>query len=444
MMPELTSATQAILLLTAPLIVGRERATVEVLTPGEYKRLRAALHAGNRRVEDLLDGDSGSILDALGLDIDIARLRLLLSRGFLLSQALEQWNTRALWVLGHEDDDYPATLRERLGADAPPLLYGCGDASLFATPGFAVVGSRNADEALFNYTLELGRLAARSGRTVVSGGAKGIDQAAMRGALDAGGKAVGVLADGLERACMQRDHRDALMDGRLLLLSPFDPNAGFNVGNAMQRNKVIYALAEAALVVRADMNKGGTWNGATEWLRKYHHCPLFVREDESVPALAALRGKGALPWPEPLGIEEFEQALTATAAPPATADDGDLFSMTPLTPEKAARAGKRPAKSAEPALPYVGTAAAASAAASPPQVNDNVAHDPAARLFATVRALLMELLRTPRKDGELASALHVTPAQMKLWLQRLVDEGVLEKRGRPARYCLSRQTRLLH
>lgn len=443
MMPELTSATQTILLLTAPLIVGRERAAVEVLTAGEYKRLRAALHAGNHRVQDLLDGDPGSVLDALGLDIDIARLRLLLSRGFLLSQALEQWNSRALWVLGHEDDDYPATLRARLGADAPPLLYGCGDPSLFATPGFAVVGSRNADETLFNYTVELGRLAARSGRAVVSGGAKGIDQAAMRGALDVGGTAVGVLADSLERACMQRDHRDVLMDGRLLLLSPFDPNAGFNVGNAMQRNKVIYALAEAALVVRADMNKGGTWNGATEWLRKYGHCPLFVREDESVPALSALRGKGALPWPEPLDVEEFEQALAVPASPTAPADEGDLFSMTPVTPAKAPRAGKRPSKSAEPALPYVGTASAATATATPPQANVNDAYDPAARLFDTVRALLLELLRTPRKDSELATALQIAPAQMKLWLQRLVDEGVLEKRGRPARYAISRQTRLL-
>jgi predicted Rossmann fold nucleotide-binding protein DprA/Smf involved in DNA uptake len=41
-------------------------------------------------------------------------------------------------------------------------------------------------------------------------------------------------------------------------VSPYDPSAGFNVGHAMQRNKVIYALADAVLVIRAEFEKGGT------------------------------------------------------------------------------------------------------------------------------------------------------------------------------------------
>jgi predicted Rossmann fold nucleotide-binding protein DprA/Smf involved in DNA uptake len=83
----------------------------------------------------------------------------------------------------------------------------------------------------------------------VSGGARGIDQAAMRGALEAGGKVTGVLADSLEKTAMNRDHRSMLMEGQLVLVSPYDLSAGFNVGNAMQRNKLIYAFADAALVV---------------------------------------------------------------------------------------------------------------------------------------------------------------------------------------------------
>ena len=57
----------------------------------------------------------------------------------------------------------------------------------------------------------------------------------MRGALEAGGNVCGVLADGLEKSVMNRENRNVLLDGRLVLISPYDPNAGFNVGNAMQR-----------------------------------------------------------------------------------------------------------------------------------------------------------------------------------------------------------------
>jgi predicted Rossmann fold nucleotide-binding protein DprA/Smf involved in DNA uptake len=52
---------------------------------------------------------------------------------------------------------------------------------------------------------------------------------------------------------------------------------GFNVGHAMQRNKLIYALADAALVVTSDFEKGGTWAGAIEQLEKLRFVPVFVR-----------------------------------------------------------------------------------------------------------------------------------------------------------------------
>ena len=67
---------------------------------------------------------------------------------------------------------------------------------------------------------------------------------------------------------MNREHRNLLLDGQLVLISPYDPSAGFNVGNAMQRNKLIYALADTSLVVSSDLNKGGTWAGAVEQLDK--------------------------------------------------------------------------------------------------------------------------------------------------------------------------------
>src|SRR4029079_4030992 len=114
-------------------------------------------------------------------------------------------------------------------------------------------------------------------RTLISGGARGIDQASMRGAAESNGAVVGVLADSLERAAVNSGNRELLFDSKLTLITVFDPSAGFNVGHAMQRNRLIYALCDAALVVNSDHGKGGTWAGAIEQLEKLHFVPMYVR-----------------------------------------------------------------------------------------------------------------------------------------------------------------------
>lgn len=174
----------------------------------------------------------------------------------------------------------------------------------------AIVGSRHVDESLVEYTANVAGLAARAKKTIVSGGARGVDQAAMRGALQEGGCVAGVLADSLERAVLVREHCDFFSEGRLVLVSPYDPAAGFNIGHAMQRNKLIYALADAALVVNSDYEKGGTWAGAVEQLEKLRFIPVYVRsQGEMGKGLEALRKKGALPWPAPADSEDFVEVL---------------------------------------------------------------------------------------------------------------------------------------
>lgn len=313
MISDLSPNARAILLLTAPLIAGTGSSSQDLLAPREYKQLARHLRDINRQPADLVSSDAAALLRACESVIDASRLQRLLGRGFLLTQVLERWRARAIWVVSRADTDYPRRLKARLREDAPAVLYGCGDATLLESGGLAVVGSRFVDDSLINYTVSVGQLAARAGRTLVSGGAKGIDQAAMRGALEAGGKASGVLADSLERTSLNREHRNLLLDGRLVLVSPYDPSAGFNVGNAMQRNKLIYALADASLVVNSDLNKGGTWAGATEQLDKLNFVPVYVRSTgEPSAGLEALRKKGALPWPNPPDAELFQSVFDVT------------------------------------------------------------------------------------------------------------------------------------
>ena len=194
MIPALSANTQAILLLTAPLIAGRGAASSDLLSPGEYKRLARHLREIQRQPADLISTDAVDLLVACQSVIEESRLERLLGRGFLLSQVIERWKSRAIWVVSRADPEYPKRLKGRLREDSPAILYGCGDINLLESGGLAVVGSRHVDDALIEYTMDIGRLAACSRHMLVSGGAKGVDQAAMRGALEAGGHSCGVLA----------------------------------------------------------------------------------------------------------------------------------------------------------------------------------------------------------------------------------------------------------
>ena len=415
----LSSNTQAILLLTAPLVAGRDEPSSDVLTPGEYKRLARFLRDKQRQPADLLAPDARELFGECQQLIDSDRLEILLARGFLLSQAIERWQTRAIWVVSRADAGYPRRLKARLKDDAPPVLCGCGDAAILDTGGLAVVGSRHVDDALVEYTEGIGRLTAKARRTLVSGGARGIDQAAMRGALEAGGKVAGVLADSLERAALNREHRNLLMDGRLVLISPYDPSAGFNVGHAMQRNKLIYALADAALVVSSDYEKGGTWAGAVEQLEKRRLVPVYVRSSgDTGKGLDALRRKGALPWPNPETPEALAEALAVDTSPKKDAPGQDELSVS--VREEPRQTYEIPPSS----LPSDDSLA-------PQSLESPLA--PADALFAKVRELL-EKTTTPTTDAEVATDLQVSKSQAKEWLRRLVDEGVLEKLSRPVRY----------
>ncbi|WP_419949023.1 DNA-processing protein DprA [Candidatus Palauibacter sp.] len=330
---ELSPNAQAILLLTAPLLAGgRRRATgpktggkrtplpsPKPLSTAEYRDFARQLQAVQREPADLLGSGATETLCTSGTNLDGERIRHLLGRGFLLAQAIERWRSRALWIVTRADPDYPKRLKARLRENAPPVLYGCGDPTILNGGGLAVVGSRKVNEGLIKYAEDVGRLAARAKVAIVSGGARGTDEVAMRGALEVGGRSVGVLANGLERAALNRSYRNFLVDGRLALVCPYDPASRFVVGHAMQRNKLIYALCDAALVVNSDRGRGGTWAGATEQLDKLRFVPVYARADgERSDGLEALLGRGAEAWTNPKTPDGLRRFLRADPLPAQT------------------------------------------------------------------------------------------------------------------------------
>ena len=100
----------------------------------------------------------------------------------------------------------------------------------------------------------------------MSGGARGVNAVAMRAAFGAAGAVIGVLPEGVERRLKEAATRSAVASGQAVIVSPYHPAAGFSAGAAMGRNKLIYGLADVAVIVSSDLGSGGTWTGAMEAL----------------------------------------------------------------------------------------------------------------------------------------------------------------------------------
>jgi len=228
--------------------------------------------------------------------IDLGRLENLLKSGAGMSFQVEQWLNNGLWVMGRTDEGYPERLSLVLKRHAPAVIYGCGSIELLSQSGIAVVGSRDVDEERGYLAERLSAAAAEQNLSIVSGGARGVDQISMHAALSSGGSTVGVLAGDLARAAVGSFIREPIEGGKAALISPYRPDAGFSVGNAMGRNRLIYALADAAVVVSSSAGKGGTWAGAIENLEKWH-VPMYVVDHPDLPGNAQLIKKGGLPLP---------------------------------------------------------------------------------------------------------------------------------------------------
>jgi DNA processing protein len=158
-------------------------------------------------------------------------------------------------ILLRDDPGFPGILFQL--PDPPPLIYMRGDLREADDPAVAVVGSRRATP----YGLEMaGRLAseiAAAGVTVVSGLARGIDEAAHRGALEAGGRTLAFLGSGLDRIYPRESARLAeRISNAGAVLSEFPLGTAPLAGNFPVRNRLISGVARGTLVVEAAPRSG--------------------------------------------------------------------------------------------------------------------------------------------------------------------------------------------
>ena len=167
---------------------------------------------------------------------------------------IARWQRQGLTFLTVLDSEYPSRLRGI--HQAPPVLFARGRLISDET-AVSVVGSRQASDRGLSIAAEVAQGLVLEGVTVMAGLAHGIDTAAHRAALDAGGRTVAVIGTGINRvypAVNRELHQEIAQRG--LLLSQFWPDAPAQKHTFLMRNATMSGYGVATVVVEAGENSG--------------------------------------------------------------------------------------------------------------------------------------------------------------------------------------------
>ena len=227
----------------------------------------------------------------------------------------------------------------------------------------------------------------------------------MVGALEAEGTVIGIMADSLLKAATSNKYREYLKRQNLVLVSPYYPEAGFNAGNAMARNKYIYCLADAAVVVQSD-TKGGTWNGALENLKE-QWVPLWVRQTgDPESGNAKIIDKGGKPLLTDVSHLDFSELFTTVQNKDNPSED--LFKQSAVREQ----GHKYPSKEDGLILP----------------IDDLSLYE----IF--LLKLQPELSSREKSPDEICQTLDINKTQLNLWLKQAVKDKKVKKLSKPVRY----------
>lgn len=161
-----------------------------------------------------------------------------------------------LHCLLFDDPLYPRLLREI--PKPPPVLFVRGNPHCLSLPQLAIVGSRSPSGGGNENAERFAAYLAGCGLAITSGLALGIDAAAHRGALSAGGMTIAVMGTGIDRVYPSRHHQlaQAIVDGGGALVSEFPLGTSSHASHFPQRNRIISGLSGGTLVVEAAVQSG--------------------------------------------------------------------------------------------------------------------------------------------------------------------------------------------
>ncbi|HEV2860921.1 MAG TPA: DNA-processing protein DprA [Pyrinomonadaceae bacterium] len=313
----------------------------------EWIALNMTPGVGPRAAARLLErfGSAEGVYGALRSELERLRLRPEAVESIALRDrheeaARELERVRAMEgadILVLDDGSYPQLLREI--ADPPITLYVRGRwAECLEAPCVGVVGSRRCSTYGQNVASMLARDLASRGVTVVSGLARGIDAAAHRGALEAGGRTVAVLGTGLDEI-YPRDHAKLaaeILEKGGALVTQFPLGTPPVAENFPYRNRIISGLSLGVVVVEAAENSGSliTARLAMEQNREVFAVPGNITSRNSFGTNFLIKGAGAKlvqQWQDVAA--EFPPDIAACLLPPELKNDEPAPPTPQASPE---------------------------------------------------------------------------------------------------------------
>lgn len=215
-------------------------------------------------------------LNKAEVDLFIEAKEELSNYAFMVEDLLNQ----GYHIIPITSQDYSPTLKKNLGRTyAPPVIYTKGNVQIMKEKSVAIVGSRKATDNSLVFTDNIAKNASKDEKVVVSGFAKGVDKQALDSALKYKGKSIIVLPQGIStfQSGFKKYYKQ-IIEGDVLVLSTFHPKAPWSVQFAMARNPIIYGLASEIYVAESS-EKGGTWSGVIDGLRKGRD--VYIRKPSS-------------------------------------------------------------------------------------------------------------------------------------------------------------------
>ncbi len=238
-------------------------------------------HENKLSIEDFLQLSENDWKNQYGIEYkeveDLKKAKSELANNAFLAESL---NNKGYEFIPITSPEYSKTLKENLkAAHAPALLYVKGNKQIMQEKSIAIVGSRNASDKSLEFTDNIAKLASKEYKVVVSGFAKGVDKQALDSAINYKGQSIIVLPQGIMTfGSGFKKYYKQIVDGDVLVLSTFFPKAPWKAELAMARNPIIYGLASEIYVAESS-DKGGTWSGVVDGLRKNRK--IYVRKPDA-------------------------------------------------------------------------------------------------------------------------------------------------------------------
>lgn len=237
-------------------------------------------HENQISIEDFFNLSENDLKNIYALEskeiLDILKAKSELANNAFLAESLDSQGYELIPIIS---SDYSKTLKSNLkAAHAPALLYIKGNKKIMQEKSLAVVGSRDASEISLKFTDNIAKLASKEYKVVVSGFAKGVDKQALDSAISYKGQSIIVLPQGIMTFNSGfKTYYKQIVDGDVLVLSTFFPKAPWKAELAMARNPIIYGLADEIYVAESS-EKGGTWSGVIDGLRKGR--VIYIRQPQ--------------------------------------------------------------------------------------------------------------------------------------------------------------------